>query len=125
MNGMKGTVVGVLGRCLGPLGASPSVRVSSHSRATLTAARGADGGRGRLLTGVSSLRRVPATASSGTRTRTTAASTAPTHVQHVVIGGGVSGGYAMNEFAKLGVTDVALVSESAELPYERPALTKG
>jgi hypothetical protein len=31
----------------------------------------------------------------------------------------------MNEFAKLGVTDVALVSDSAELPYERPALTKG
>ena len=47
------------------------------------------------------------------------------HVDFVVIGGGVAGGYAMAEFARLGVSNVALVSEERVPPYERPALTKG
>lgn len=47
------------------------------------------------------------------------------HVKHVVIGGGVAGGYAMREFARHGEADVALVSAERVPPYERPALTKG
>lgn len=46
--------------------------------------------------------------------------------KYVIIGGGVSAGYAAREFAKQGVQpgELALISKEAVAPYERPALSK-
>ncbi|XP_042014499.1 monodehydroascorbate reductase [Salvia splendens] len=46
--------------------------------------------------------------------------------KYVILGGGVSAGYAAREFAKHGVKlgEVALISKEAVAPYERPALSK-
>ena len=41
-------------------------------------------------------------------------------VEFLVIGGGVAGGYAMKEFARQGITDVALVSNERVPPYVLP-----
>ncbi|KAF9596983.1 hypothetical protein IFM89_014697 [Coptis chinensis] len=48
------------------------------------------------------------------------------HFKYVIIGGGVSAGYAAREFAKQGVKpgELALISKEAVAPYERPALSK-
>ncbi|XP_048569065.1 monodehydroascorbate reductase 3, cytosolic [Triticum urartu] len=48
------------------------------------------------------------------------------HFKYVVLGGGVSGGYAAREFAKQGVQpgELAIISKEAVAPYERPALSK-
>ncbi|CAL0299378.1 unnamed protein product [Lupinus luteus] len=47
--------------------------------------------------------------------------------KYVILGGGVSAGYAAREFAKQGVKpgELALISKEAVAPYERPALSKG
>ena len=46
--------------------------------------------------------------------------------KYVIIGGGVSAGYAAREFAKQGVKpgELAIISKEAVAPYERPALSK-
>ncbi|KAM7464269.1 hypothetical protein LguiA_032390 [Lonicera macranthoides] len=46
--------------------------------------------------------------------------------KYVIIGGGVSAGYAAREFAKQGVNpgELAIISKEAVAPYERPALSK-
>jgi len=46
--------------------------------------------------------------------------------KYVIIGGGVSAGYAAREFAKQGVQpgELAIISKEAVAPYERPALSK-
>ncbi|XP_057424243.1 monodehydroascorbate reductase [Lotus japonicus] len=46
--------------------------------------------------------------------------------KYVILGGGVSAGYAAREFAKQGVKpgELALISKEAVAPYERPALSK-
>jgi len=48
------------------------------------------------------------------------------HFKYIVLGGGVSGGYAAREFAKQGLQpgDLAIISKEAVAPYERPALSK-
>ncbi|VAI00682.1 unnamed protein product [Triticum turgidum subsp. durum] len=48
------------------------------------------------------------------------------HFKYIVLGGGVSGGYAAREFAKQGVQpgELAIISKEAVAPYERPALSK-
>uniref|UniRef100_A0A6N2KLB1 monodehydroascorbate reductase (NADH) n=1 Tax=Salix viminalis TaxID=40686 RepID=A0A6N2KLB1_SALVM len=46
--------------------------------------------------------------------------------KYVIIGGGVSAGYAAREFGKQGVKpgELAIISKEAVAPYERPALSK-
>ncbi|XP_027070182.1 monodehydroascorbate reductase [Coffea arabica] len=46
--------------------------------------------------------------------------------KYVILGGGVSAGYAAREFAKQGVKpgELAIISKEAVAPYERPALSK-
>jgi monodehydroascorbate reductase (NADH) len=46
--------------------------------------------------------------------------------KYVIVGGGVSAGYAAKEFAKQGLKpgELAIVSKEAVAPYERPALSK-
>ncbi|KAH0632405.1 hypothetical protein KY290_035828 [Solanum tuberosum] len=46
--------------------------------------------------------------------------------KYVIVGGGVSAGYAAREFAKQGVNpgELAIISKEAVAPYERPALSK-
>ncbi|KVH89660.1 FAD-dependent pyridine nucleotide-disulfide oxidoreductase [Cynara cardunculus var. scolymus] len=46
--------------------------------------------------------------------------------KYVIVGGGVSAGYAAREFAKQGVQpgELAIISKEAVAPYERPALSK-
>ncbi|KAJ6699304.1 MONODEHYDROASCORBATE REDUCTASE-LIKE ISOFORM X1 [Salix purpurea] len=46
--------------------------------------------------------------------------------KYVIIGGGVSAGYAAREFIKQGVKpgELAIISKEAVAPYERPALSK-
>lgn len=48
-------------------------------------------------------------------------------VEHLIVGGGVSCGYAAREFVAQGVNadQVMMVTEELALPYERPALSKG
>lgn len=48
------------------------------------------------------------------------------HFKYIVLGGGVSGGYAAREFVKQGVKpgELAIISAEAVAPYERPALSK-
>ncbi|XP_077230843.1 monodehydroascorbate reductase-like [Tasmannia lanceolata] len=48
------------------------------------------------------------------------------HFKYVIVGGGVSAGYAAREFAKQGVKsgELAIISKEAVAPYERPALSK-
>ncbi|KAK6942638.1 FAD/NAD(P)-binding domain [Dillenia turbinata] len=48
------------------------------------------------------------------------------HFKYVILGGGVSAGYAAREFAKQGVKphELAIISKEAVAPYERPALSK-
>ncbi|XP_047330540.1 monodehydroascorbate reductase, seedling isozyme-like [Impatiens glandulifera] len=47
--------------------------------------------------------------------------------KYVVLGGGIAGGYAAREFAKQGVKpgELAIISNEAVAPYERPTLSKG
>ncbi|XP_022144639.1 monodehydroascorbate reductase, seedling isozyme-like [Momordica charantia] len=47
--------------------------------------------------------------------------------KYVIVGGGVSAGYAAREFVKLGLRpgELAIISKEAVAPYERPALSKG
>lgn len=47
--------------------------------------------------------------------------------KYVIIGGGVSAGYAAREFANQGVKkgELAIITKEAVAPYERPALSKG
>ncbi|RZB86066.1 Monodehydroascorbate reductase isoform B [Glycine soja] len=46
--------------------------------------------------------------------------------KYIILGGGVSAGYAAREFAKQGVKpgELAIISKEAVAPYERPALSK-
>ncbi|XP_073119185.1 monodehydroascorbate reductase 4, peroxisomal isoform X1 [Henckelia pumila] len=46
---------------------------------------------------------------------------------YVIVGGGVSAGYAANEFVKRGIThgELCIISDEPVAPYERPALSKG
>lgn len=46
--------------------------------------------------------------------------------KYVIVGGGVSAGYAAREFGKQGVKpgELAIISKEAVAPYERPALSK-
>ncbi|XP_062166649.1 monodehydroascorbate reductase, seedling isozyme [Alnus glutinosa] len=46
--------------------------------------------------------------------------------KYVIVGGGVSAGYAAREFAKQGLKpgELAVISKEAVAPYERPALSK-
>lgn len=46
--------------------------------------------------------------------------------KYVIVGGGVSAGYAAREFVKQGVSpgELAIISKEAVAPYERPALSK-
>ncbi|XP_073309831.1 monodehydroascorbate reductase-like [Primulina huaijiensis] len=46
--------------------------------------------------------------------------------KYVILGGGVSAGYAAREFSKQGVKpgELAIISKEAVAPYERPALSK-
>ncbi|GAB2300697.1 hypothetical protein Dimus_034735 [Dionaea muscipula] len=48
------------------------------------------------------------------------------HFKYIILGGGVSAGYAAREFAKHGVKpgELAIVSKEPVAPYERPALSK-
>ncbi|XP_058089011.1 monodehydroascorbate reductase [Magnolia sinica] len=48
------------------------------------------------------------------------------HFKYVIVGGGVSGGYAAREFARHGLKpgELAIISKEAVAPYERPALSK-
>eukprot|EP00850_Spirogloea_muscicola_P011139 SM000068S20571 [mRNA] locus=s68:223106:226611:+ [translate_table: standard] len=52
---------------------------------------------------------------------------APREFKYVVLGGGVSAGYAAREFASQGLQpgELAIVSKEQVAPYERPALSKG
>eukprot|EP00249_Psilotum_nudum_P003370 c16767_g1_i1 orf=535-1839(-) len=49
------------------------------------------------------------------------------YYKYLVLGGGVSAGYAAREFAKLGLQpgELAIISKESVAPYERPALSKG
>ncbi|WOK97307.1 monodehydroascorbate reductase-like [Canna indica] len=49
------------------------------------------------------------------------------HFKYVILGGGVSAGYAVREFVKLGLNpgELAIISKESVAPYERPALSKG
>ncbi|CAN6478075.1 unnamed protein product [Victoria cruziana] len=49
------------------------------------------------------------------------------HFKYVILGGGVAAGYAAREFVKLGLKagELAIISNEAVAPYERPALSKG
>ncbi|XAR69725.1 Monodehydroascorbate reductase (NADH) [Bertholletia excelsa] len=46
--------------------------------------------------------------------------------KYIILGGGVSAGYAAREFANLGAKpgEIAIISKEAVAPYERPALSK-
>ncbi|CAH1442114.1 unnamed protein product [Lactuca virosa] len=46
--------------------------------------------------------------------------------KYIIVGGGVSAGYAAREFEKQGVkaNELAIISKEAVAPYERPALSK-
>ncbi|KAM7268451.1 hypothetical protein ACFE04_010617 [Oxalis oulophora] len=46
---------------------------------------------------------------------------------YVILGGGVSGGYAAREFTRRGVSpgELCIISDEPVAPYERPALSKG
>ncbi|MCH94144.1 putative monodehydroascorbate reductase cytoplasmic-like [Trifolium medium] len=46
---------------------------------------------------------------------------------YVILGGGVSAGYAALEFVKRGVShgELCIISDEPVAPYERPALSKG
>ncbi|XP_057534344.1 monodehydroascorbate reductase, seedling isozyme-like isoform X1 [Amaranthus tricolor] len=48
------------------------------------------------------------------------------HFKYVILGGGVSAGYAAREFVKQGLQpgELAIISKEAVAPYERPALSK-
>lgn len=48
------------------------------------------------------------------------------HFKYVILGGGVSAGYAAREFVKQGLKpgELAIISKEAVAPYERPALSK-
>ncbi|KAL9253774.1 Monodehydroascorbate reductase-like protein [Drosera capensis] len=48
------------------------------------------------------------------------------HFKYVILGGGVSAGYAAREFSKQGVKpgELAIISKEHVAPYERPALSK-
>ncbi|KAI3832698.1 hypothetical protein MKW98_002244 [Papaver atlanticum] len=48
------------------------------------------------------------------------------HFKYVIVGGGVSAGYAAKEFAAQGLNagELAIISKEAVAPYERPALSK-
>ncbi|GAB2235856.1 hypothetical protein Droror1_Dr00026299 [Drosera rotundifolia] len=48
------------------------------------------------------------------------------HFKYVILGGGVSAGYAAREFSKQGVNpgELAIISKEHVAPYERPALSK-
>ncbi|XP_021728701.1 monodehydroascorbate reductase-like [Chenopodium quinoa] len=48
------------------------------------------------------------------------------HFKYIILGGGVSAGYAAREFSKHGLQpgELALISKEAVAPYERPALSK-
>ncbi|CAI9263352.1 unnamed protein product [Lactuca saligna] len=47
--------------------------------------------------------------------------------KYIIVGGGVSAGYAAREFEKQGVkpNELAIISKEGVAPYERPALSKG
>jgi NADPH-dependent 2,4-dienoyl-CoA reductase/sulfur reductase-like enzyme len=45
--------------------------------------------------------------------------------KHVILGGGLTAGYAAKEFAERGIDDVAIVSAERYAPYNRPPLSKG
>ncbi|KAF4370520.1 hypothetical protein G4B88_021699, partial [Cannabis sativa] len=47
--------------------------------------------------------------------------------KYIILGGGVSAGYAAREFAREGLKrgDLAIISKEPVAPYERPALSKG
>ncbi|KAI3738154.1 hypothetical protein L2E82_28173 [Cichorium intybus] len=47
--------------------------------------------------------------------------------KYIIVGGGVSAGYAAREFGTQGVkpNELAIISKEAVAPYERPALSKG
>ncbi|MCO5612660.1 hypothetical protein L7F22_066929 [Adiantum nelumboides] len=51
---------------------------------------------------------------------------AATFFKYIILGGGVSAGYAAREFASSGVLpgELAIISKEAVAPYERPALSK-
>ncbi|BBH07680.1 monodehydroascorbate reductase 1, partial [Prunus dulcis] len=53
-------------------------------------------------------------------------SMAAKNFKYVILGGGVSAGYAAREFAKQGLKpgELAVISKEAVAPYERPALSK-
>ncbi|KAG6495788.1 hypothetical protein ZIOFF_043616 [Zingiber officinale] len=65
--------------------------------------------------------------SSSSRSISSVGSAAERHFKYVILGGGVSAGYAAREFAKLGLNpgELAIVSKESVAPYERPALSKG
>ncbi|PNX98059.1 monodehydroascorbate reductase, partial [Trifolium pratense] len=46
---------------------------------------------------------------------------------YVILGGGVSAGYAALEFVRRGVShgELCIISDEPVAPYERPALSKG
>ncbi|PWA80032.1 monodehydroascorbate reductase [Artemisia annua] len=48
-------------------------------------------------------------------------------LKYIILGGGVSAGYAAREFEKQGVKpdELAIISKDAVAPYERPTLSKG
>nr|ADF43731.1 monodehydroascorbate reductase [Lilium longiflorum] len=48
------------------------------------------------------------------------------HFKYIIIGGGVSAGYAAREYVKQGLApgELAIISKEAVAPYERPALSK-
>ncbi|KAL5717089.1 monodehydroascorbate reductase (NADH) [Ranunculus cassubicifolius] len=59
-------------------------------------------------------------------TITNMSSSADNHFKYLIVGGGVSAGYAARQFAKEGVQpgELAIISKEAVAPYERPALSK-
>eukprot|EP00871_Galdieria_phlegrea_P006055 jgi/Galph1/937/GphlegSOOS_G5671.1 len=54
-------------------------------------------------------------------------SMASNNFKFVIIGGGVAAGYAARSFVQKGISkgDLAIISDEAVAPYERPALSKG
>ena len=47
--------------------------------------------------------------------------------KYVILGGGLTAGYAAQEFAKRGINagELCIISAEETLPYERPPLSKG